>query len=166
MNLLEMNMMQSWLVLLPKRAAASSTRLSFCLALMHSLTAAREVLTSPVSASQLPNCLKASLTPNLKFKAGSARRCCMQVFRQASVLISCNFCKRRTKVKAMLCKKGLGMNQMVLFLLLRCMCTVWWQPALQPTYYLVAPAEDTAAQAGRRRVGVQEKKSHCKALLT
>lgn len=46
-------MMQFWLVLLGKWAAASSTRLSFCLALIHSLTAACEVLTSPVSDSSV-----------------------------------------------------------------------------------------------------------------
>lgn len=84
-NLLEMNMMQFWHVLLPKRAAASSARLSFCLALTLSLSEAHEVFTSLISASQLPNCLRASLTPNLKFKAGSARRCHMQVFRQTWV---------------------------------------------------------------------------------
>lgn len=84
-NLLEMNMMQFWHVLLPKQAAASSARLSFCLALILSLTTAHEVFTSLVSASQLPNCLRASLTPNLKFKAGSARRCHVQVFRQTWV---------------------------------------------------------------------------------
>lgn len=90
-----MNMMQFWLVLLPKCTAASSTRLCFCLALIHCLTAAHEALNSLVSASQLPNCLRASLTPSLKFKAGSARRCCMQVFSLS--LISCDFCKRWTK---------------------------------------------------------------------
>lgn len=74
-NLLEMNMMQFWHVQLPKWAAASSTRLSFCLALIHSLAAACEVFVPPVSASQLPNCLRASLTPKSKFKAGSARMC-------------------------------------------------------------------------------------------
>lgn len=43
------------------------------------------------------------------------------------------------------------MDQVVLFLLLRCMCTVWWPSAL-----LAAPAEDSVAQARRGRVSAQE----------
>lgn len=50
----------------------------------------------------------------------------------------------------MLCKVGFDMDQAVLFLLLRCMCTVWWQHALLPTHNPAAPAEASAAQAGRR----------------
>lgn len=67
----------------------------------------------------------------------------------------------------MLCKVGFDVDQVELFLLLfRCMCIVWWQRALLPTHNLAAPAEDSAAQAGRGRVGVEEKKSHCNAPLT
>lgn len=52
----------------------------------------------------------------------------------------------------MLCKVGFDMDQVAFFLLLRCMCTVWWQRALLPTHNLAAPAEDSATQAGRGRV--------------
>lgn len=53
----------------------------------------------------------------------------------------------------MLCKVGFDKDQVALFLLLRCMCTVWWQRALLPTHNPAAPAEDSAARAGRGRVG-------------
>lgn len=53
----------------------------------------------------------------------------------------------------MLCKVGFDMDQVALFLLLRCTCTAWWQRAPLPTHNPAAPAEESAAQAGRGRVG-------------
>lgn len=49
------------------------------------------------------------------------------------------------------------MDQVVFFLLFRCICTVWWQCAFLPPQYLATPAEDSAVQAGRGAVGIQEK---------
>lgn len=55
----------------------------------------------------------------------------------------------------MFCKERFDVEQVVFFLLLRCTCTAWCLFALLPAYYLPAPAEDSAAQARRGRVGVQ-----------